>query len=257
MCTLRHLLLATSLALGLPCFAQTAAALDETPAPAEESPAPSDLAPGNRFTRAWGVGLLRYQEPGLMRLSGPEASLQVQYQPEHPNLPDRLQLDLGAGLLDYDSTRTGQLHHRAALNGRGTALWRIHSAPGNWHAGLQIDLAWTDLRGTSSTGHRGYRRLGSKAWAVLEHESTEGARTSLGILVRGRQDSLLSDVGNRDVTNTQRSGYFLAYQHVPLAPEWLSARPWARLSQVSRSDNDGIYYEPRNRTLQLGVLFDF
>ena len=244
-------LVVASLVLALPCLAQ--AEMDTQ----NDTPSEAPSAPSSPQRLAWGVGLLRYQEPGLMRLTGPEVSLQAQYQPEHPNLPERMQLDLGAALVDYDSSHTGQLRDRAALNGRGTALWRLHSAPGLWHAGLQIDLAWTDLRGTSSTGHRGYRRLGSKAWAVLEHESTEGARTSLGILVRGRQDSLLSDVGNRDVTNTQRRGYFLAYQHVPLAPEWLSARPWARLSQVNRSDNDGIYYEPRNRTLQLGVLFDF
>lgn len=214
---------ALGLALGLALHLRANA--NDVPEPAQTQP----------FSLAWGAGLAHYQEPGLMNLRGPQAWLQAQYWPTGPYLPELVQADLGAALLDYNSQGTGSLQHRPALDARGTVLWRIHAADGTWRGGLQVDLAWTDLRGTSSTGHRGYRRLGSKAWGVLQYESASGARTELGDLLRGRQDSLLSDAGGRDVSNTQRKGYMLAYQHAPLSNLWHSPRPWVRYSDVGRS----------------------
>lgn len=224
----------------------------ETPAPAPSAPTATEPT-----SLLWGLGLLHYQEPGWMRLLGPEAVAQIQHRSARADWPELLQLDLGASVVDYRSTDTGTLHDLPALNGRGTALWRLPVQAGVWRGGLQIDLAWTDLRGTSSTGHIGYRRLGSKAWAVLQHEWPSGTRLEAGVLLRGRQDSLLSDAGGRDITNIQRKGMYLHWQHAPIMAIGFSPRPWARLSHVERSDNDGRYYEPRNRTLHLGLLFDF
>ena len=192
-----------------------------------------------------------------MQLTGPEATLQWRSQPAAPGWPNSLQVDLGAASLAYNSNGTGTMHAVPALSGRVTALWRLHAnEDGTWRAGLQLDLVWTDLRGSSSTRRPGYRRLGSKAWAVLERESANGARTQIGSLLQGRQDSLLTDAGQpRDITNTQRSGVYLAYQHHAMGA--LSLRPWLRYSQIGKSAYDGPYFEPRNRTLQVGVLIDW
>lgn len=191
-----------------------------------------------------------------MQLTGPEATLQWRSQPAAPGWPDSVQVDLGAASLAYSSNGTGTMHAVPALSGRGTALWHLHvNEEATWRAGLQLDLVWTDLRGTSSTGHRGYRRLGSKAWAVLERESADGGRTQIGALLQGRQDSLLSDTGARDISNTQRSGLYLAYQHHAIGEMVL--RPWLRYSQIGKSAYDGPYFEPSNRTLQVGVLIDW
>ena len=194
-----------------------------------------------------------------MQLTGPEATLQWRSQPAAPGWPDSVQVDLGAASLAYSSNGTGTMHAVPALSGRGTALWRLHaSEDATWRAGLQLDMVWTDLRGTTTVGdqiYRGYRRLGSKAWAVLERESADGARTQIGALLQGRQDSLLSDAGSRDISNTQRSGLYLAYQHHPIGD--MALRPWLRYSRIGKSAYDGPYFEPRNRTLQVGVLIDW
>lgn len=206
---------------------------------------------------AWGVGWLHYTEPGVMRLHGPEATVQWQHRPTTTGWPEHLQVDVGAAALNYSSPSTGSLHAVPALSGRGTALWRLYGGENAvWRAGLQLDLLWTDLRGTSSTGHRGYRRLGSKAWAVLRHEAEDGARTEIGALLQGRQDSLLTDAGSsRDIRNTQRHGVYVAYQHSPIgALRW---RPWLRYSRMERSEPDGAYYEPRDQMLQLGALLNW
>lgn len=214
-------------------------------------------------TWSWGLGALQYREPGLMQLSGPQAGLQWRYRPWQAGWstgwPEQMNMDAEIGGLRYSSHETGSLHGVVSLGGRASGLWRLHdSGDRAWHAGLQIDLLWTDLRGTSSTGHRGYRRLGSKLWAVLQFSPDAlGSQWQWGALLRGRQDSLLSDMGERDITNTQRQGFFVAYQHRPLPGAWGAMRPWLRYADVRRSDLDGRYYEPHNRQLQIGLLFDF
>lgn len=258
--------LAPALTLAQPvnAAAPTSPATVEQTAPAPEAaavdPAPESALPaqGAASQWSWGLGALHYREPGLMQLSGPQAGGQWRYRPSQDGWPSRLQLDAEVGGLRYTSSETGQLNGVLSLGGRASSLWPLHeSGPSTWHAGLQIDLLWTDLRGTSSTGHLGYRRLGSKLWAVLQYEpDASGSQWQIGALLRGRQDSLLSDMGGRDITNTQRQGVFVAYQHRPLPGVW-GARPWLRYADVQRSDLDGRYYEPHNRQWQLGLLFDF
>ena len=94
-------------------------------------------------TSAWGLGLFHYTEPGVMQLTGPEATLQWRSQPAAPGWPNSLQVDLGAASLAYNSNGTGTMHAVPALSGRVTALWRLHAnEDGTWRAGLQLDLVW-------------------------------------------------------------------------------------------------------------------
>ena len=225
---------------------------NDTTSAAPQPPDASDL-----HALDWAIGVFLYQEPGLMRLTGPEAKLHWQYRTQTPNWPAKLQAELGLASLQYNSTNTGSLHNLPGITARAAALWPLHvSEYSGWHLGLQIDMVWTDLRGISSTGHKGYRRLGTKAWGTLQHETSQGSIAELGVLLRGRQDSLLSDTGGYDISNTQRKGLYLSYQHSPLQGLWHQPKPWVRYSQIERSDNDRIYYEPRNKTLELGVRFN-
>lgn len=247
----REWTLALCLALG-PLLGQAQSQSVATDKPADASEPDSTSA--HRWSAAWGGGVFLYKEPDVMQLSGPEVMLQLRYRPDAAYWPERLQADLGVALLRYTSTQSGNMDAVPALTGRGLALWRLHKSEDAaiWRAGLALDMVWTDLRGTSSTGNHGYRRLGSKAWAVLERESVDGARTQIGALLQGRQDSLLSDMGSRDISNTQRNGLYLAYQHHAIGE--MALRPWLRYSQIGKSAYDGPYFEPRNRTLQVGVL---
>lgn len=127
--------------------------------------------------------------------------------------------------------------------------------------GLQYEGLWNDLRGTSSTGHRGYERLSNKLWLLAQTAPLPQAELQLGLLLRGWQDSWLSQANQRlpDITNVQHKGVTLRYRH---SPWWIGSRPvfpWLRYTQVAESDKVGSqrWYEPRNRSMELGLEVQF
>ena len=208
---------------------------------------------------AVGAGWWRYSEPA-MKLEGPELTLRTQHLVDgSPGWPDRLQADIGAGSLHYSSPSSGSLSQVPLLRGQAAALWQL-PVSGPWHAGLQVEATWVDLRGTTSNGQAGYERLNSKAWAVLQYVHASTASTEAGLLLRGRQQSWLSQANPNlpDITNTQKRGVYLAYRHSPWQSAegtGLSLRPWIRYTRVSDSDQVGAdrWYEPNNRTWQIGL----
>lgn len=210
--------------------------------------------------RAWavGAGWWRYSEP-KMTLEGPQLTLYGRYELLKTGWPDRLEAELGAASLRYSSRDSGSLSHVPMLRGQASALWRLESS-GQWRAGLQVEATWVDLRGTTSSGYAGYERLNSKAWAVLQYEHPSTASTEAGLLLRGRQQSWLSQAhpGLPDITNTQKRGVYLAYRHSPwqnAEGTGLSLRPLIRYTHVSDSDQVGAdrWYEPHNQTWQIGL----
>ena len=218
----------------------------------------TEPAPEPPTTWAAGLGWWRYSEP-VMKLEGPQLTLRAQHISQEAGWPKLLEADIGVGSLRYSSHGSGSLSQVPMLRGQASALWDIEPS-GQWRAGLQLEATWTDLRGTTSTGHSGYERFNSKAWAVLQYEPPSTSRTELGLLLRGRQQSYLSQANPTlpDITNTQKRGVFLAYRHSPLAGPsggGYGLRPWIRYTSVSNSDQVGVegWYEPRNRTLQIGL----
>ena len=218
----------------------------------------TEPAPEPPTTWAAGLGWWRYREP-VMKLEGPQLTLRGQHTSQQAGWPKLLEADIGVGSLRYSSHGSGSLSQVPMLRGQASALWDIEPS-GQWRAGLQLEATWTDLRGTTSTGHSGYERFNSKAWAVLQYEPPSTSRTELGLLLRGRQQSYLSQANPTlpDITNTQKRGVFLAYRHSPLAGPsggGYGLRPWIRYTSVSNSDQVGVegWYEPRNRTLQIGL----
>ena len=218
----------------------------------------TDPTPAPPTTWAAGLAWWRYSEP-VMKLEGPQLTLRAQHTSQQAGWPRLLEADIGVGSLRYSSQGSGSLSQVPLLRGQASALWPLEPA-GQWRAGLQLEATWTDLRGTTSTGDSGYERFNSKAWAMLQYETSSTARTELGLLLRGRQQSYLSQAHPTlpDITNTQKHGIFLAYRHSPLdgpSGAGYGLRPWIRYTSVSTSDEVGAdrWYEPRNRTLQIGL----
>lgn len=231
---------------------------------------PSESSDTTPHSPVWsaGLGWFRYSEPD-MKLEGPQLTLRVEHELRQPRWPVWLEADIGMGQLRYSSDASGTLSQLPLLHGRASALWRIDggtdataASEGIWRAGAQIEGTWTDLRGTSSMGHSGYERFNRKLWAVVHHELPGSARQEGGVLLYGRQQSFLSQVpaspGLPDITNRQTRGFFLGYRHNLWrwsAQSERALRPWVRYTEVSRSDQVGAqgWYEPRNRTLLIGV----
>lgn len=214
-----------------------------------------------------GVAWLRYREP-IMHLQGPALTLQLDWQgtrlgTQRPGwAPDALSAELLLARLHYSSADTGSLSGVPAVGWRVSALWQMPEVAGHaWRLGPQYEGLWNDLRGTTSTGHQGYERLSNKLWLVAQARPAPERLLELGLLVRGWQDSWLSQASSQlpDITNVQKRGLTLHYRHSPWTLQNTALAPWVRYTQIGTSDFVGLqrWYEPRNRTLELGVQASF
>lgn len=214
-----------------------------------------------------GLAWLRYREP-IMHLQGPALTLQLDWQgtrlgTQRPGwAPDALSAELLLARLHYSSADTGSLSGVPAVGWRVSALWQMPEVAGHaWRLGPQYEGLWNDLRGTTSTGHQGYERLSNKLWLVAQARPAPERLLELGLLVRGWQDSWLSQASSQlpDITNVQKRGLTLHYRHSPWTLQNTALAPWVRYTQIGTSDFVGLqrWYEPRNRTLELGVQASF
>lgn len=241
------------------CLLMVSAAMAQEAPSAEASQNPQAALSVPAIQLHWGGGWLRYSEPH-MRLEGPMARLQWRTLQNHSVWPDVLVADVAAADLRYNSQSTGTIHHVPGLSSRISGLWNLDAnAASPLLAGLQLELDWTDMRGTSSTGHKGYRRQGSKAWMVMQYPNVVWGTLQAGALLMGRQLSQLSDIpGNRipDIINSQKQGWFANYTRIldkdSMLPGWQAS---VRYSLVQSSDKIGHqgWYEPRNQTWLLSL----
>ena len=205
-----------------------------------------------------GLAWMRYREP-VMRLQGPALTLRLDAQSTGlRHVPDVVSGELLLARLDYRSTDTGNLSGVPAVGWRAHALWQMPELSGKaWRLGLQYEGFWNDLTGNSSTGHRGYERLSNKLWLLAEAAPLPQSELQLGLLLRGWQDSWLSQADSRlaDVTNIQKRGLTLRYRHSPWPLQHTALAPWVRYTEIGQSDFVGVqrWYEPRNRTLEVGL----
>lgn len=208
--------------------------------------------------RRLGLGWWHYSEP-YMRLQGPAVTLQVTVRPPASQLrPDSVGAELLLATLDYRSAATGSLSGVPGVGWRAHALWPMPGVPGQaWRVGLEYEGFWNDLQNTTSTGHRGYERLSSRLWLQARSPLWAEAELQLGVLLRGWQESWLSQADARlpDVRNVQKSGLSLRFRYSGWQTGRQSVQPWLRLSWIDKSDEVGAqrWYEPRNRTLELGI----
>lgn len=246
-------LLVSCLLLPCPTVAQPIEAEQDVQTPSEAT------ASAHAASWQWGAGWYRYAEPE-MQLQGPLLQLRHSRHPHAAGWPDLLVADAGLASLNYSSRGTGTMSHLPGLFGRISALWRLPTdVAGHWFAGPVLELDWTDLRGTSSTGHHGYRRQGTRIWAELQLAQNTWGDLQIGALWRGRQLSQLTDIPGytgEDLVNTQRQGWFAGWEHQfaedsPL-PGWQAS---ARYTAIGSSDKIGRqgWHEPRNTTWQLSL----
>ncbi len=249
--------LVAMLGLLMCCMTSIATAQVQEVSSGQEEPAalPATVMAGNDSPVVLvGGGWQRYSEPQML-LQGPRVSLSASWTRQLAGHPFRLDGLLAGADLRYSSRNTGSISHAPGLSGHIAGLWQLsHAGSELWSGGLQLELDWTDLHGTSSTGHHGYRRQGTKAWLILEHDNPQTGRLQGGWLLRGRQFSQLSDVPQQiplaNVVNTQRRGAFLKYEYTVTQGALKDWQLDLRYMRVEASDKTGQsgWYEPRNQT---------
>lgn len=221
------------------------------------APAWAQADPGPwRFDLAWHYQ--HYSEPNMhLAGHGLQAGAQRQLTPTAGWMPSSLQASLGVARLGYGSKNTGKLSGVASLQWQMGAWWQLPQWAGlPWQTGPVLEGQWTDLRGQSSTGHRGYERHGVRAWWALAVSPAPGARLSAAALLRGQQHSQLSQANTAlpNVVNTQKAGWWLQLELAPVAP-WFGLQPWLELKRLESSDKQGRqgWYEPQNTHWQMGL----
>jgi hypothetical protein len=117
-------------------------------------------------------------------------------------------------------------------------------------------MQWTDLRGSSSTGHRGYERLGVRGWWGVDVDPVPGARLGAAVLLHGRQHSWLSQANQTlpNIVNRQTKGWWLQLELAPV-DRWAQLQPWFEVKHIAESDKQGRqgWFEPENTQWQIGV----
>lgn len=205
-----------------------------------------------------GLGWTRYSEP-IMALQGSTVTMRTAIERTPLGwMPEQIGGELTLSRLDYTSQQTGKLDDVPGVGWRVHALWSMPAMVGRtWRLGLEYEGFWNDLRGTSTTGHRGYERFSNKAWLQARAAPWAETELQLGVLLRGWQDSWLSQAHPAlpNVTNLQSAGFTVRYQHSPWTLSGRPVQPWVRYTQIARSDEVTAqrWYEPRNRTLVLGL----
>lgn len=141
------------------------------------------------------------------------------------------------------------------------------------YAGLGYRSLFNDLRGFSTTGAAGYRRVSQYAYLPVgaTHRLRLSAQARLSttleydVLLEGRQQSFLSDVnsGSNDPVNTQRRGHGL---RLIVNYETFNWSVGAFVNYWSIGDSDqalrtingtptSLVWEPENTTHEIGMTF--
>ena len=120
------------------------------------------------------------------------------------------------------------------------------------------------LAGTvTSTGASGYDRESRYYYMPLALDARLDLHNSwlinpvleYDLLLRGQQISYLSDVGLRDVTNNQNSGYGLRISmRIVKSTKYLNlfVEPFMRYWHIGQSSINGGGFEPENNTREIG-----
>lgn len=238
--------------------------------PASAGPPPLNTAPG--FTLGAVVAAHRYLEPGLGvsqegALWGAAAGCTLS---AGDRLFLRAGLDWAQGRLRYQGSGTLDGVPDSRLEARLTLGRDFSPSPGVAlapYAGLGLRLAWNDLRGTTSSGARGYRReaalqflpLGCTLRVALGGAWVLAPAAEVAWVFKAREVSRFSDAGQGldDAFNRAGSGQgrrlAVLLEHGPC-----SFGPWLQTWEVGASDQTAIgrgftAQEPLNRTREAGL----
>jgi hypothetical protein len=252
--------------IGMAAAFSAGTALAQVPAPT----ARGSLATKGGWEEGAQFARYRYEEPGLMWLKGDRSGISGAYtalglQEVHV----RLEARFSYGELEYQGSGTlrgvpDYLFEMRALVGKDMRAGGVVWVP---FVGLGYRSLYNDLRGTTSTGALGYRRL-SRYWYV---PMGLGLRLGIGAglvlapqveydaFTSGRQRSYLGDtgIGFNDVTNRQHHGRGYRAQLMLEGRRWAFG-PWTHYWKVKDSDIQPIGLgfaglEPANWTRESGV----
>jgi hypothetical protein len=203
-----------------------------------------------------------YREP-QMQIVGPAVGFRGEARVRAAERPVIVEAELGAGIADYSSPVSGNID---GIRRVGSALFARSAEVDDrqWmpQPGLGLTTEWTDLRGTSSLGKRGYERFNLALWLsanwALERERAEGAtRLRAAVMLHGWQWSGLAQANPTylNVLNKQRRGALVSVERFfRIEDSRASLRLGVRA--VGNSDTvaagvDVTAYEPTNRTVEL------
>ena len=202
-----------------------------------------------------------------MKIDGPVLGLGAKY--SHAlGADDYIQIDASgmAGFLDYQGS--GSLNSTENFSTDIRALYLKNHTLGNGsvvtpYAGLGYRFLYNDLRGISSTGAGGYRRLSHYVYLPVGIFTyiTDGygnkieLNGELGILIRGYQQSYLSDVFSNvsDVKNEQKTGHNLRVSALYKFDSF-SIGPYFNRWNIGRSSVENGWFEPKNSTNEFGLM---
>jgi hypothetical protein len=217
----------------------------------------------------WEAGLhgssYEYEEPKFALLEGERYGATGAYTFLGPHyLHTRIEARYSYGELDYTGSGTmsgvpDYLFELRAVAGRDYRAGGMVWVP---YVGLAYRLLYNDLRGFTSTGQIGYRRI-SRYYYVpagvalripLGGEWMMVPQLEYDAFANGRQRSYLSDVSPLlpDVTNRQKEGWGARAQLMFEARRW-SFGIWAQYWDIEDSDIQFGGLEPANSTHETGV----
>jgi hypothetical protein len=237
------------------------------------SPEPNPLLTRRGFEAGAQIAHYHYEEPGLMNLIGPRIGAVGSFTFARVGLLFRAEVRGSYGRLKYQGSGTqdkvpDSIFETRFLVGKDFPVGdRIALSP---YAGLGYRALYNDLRGYTQSGgitYAGYRRYSKYAYApagltgriALRDRWVLAPTVEYDLFIRGRQDSMLSDVGgcNRDVTNTQTHGYGYRAAFIVENSRWAFGS-WLQGWSIGDSDLQPagcgrLGREPKNWTREAGI----
>jgi hypothetical protein len=219
------------------------------------------------------VSKYEYEEPGLMKLDGPRIGVVGAYTGTTPGLVyGRIDGRVSYGRLDYESVGTGTLSNVPDWTAEvrlvaGKDFRAGESVVLSPYIGLGYRWLYNDLKGTSSTGHRGYERYSQYWYAPIGLTMRMRAgdhwvfapTIEYDAFIGGKQKSYLSDVapGLPDVTNDQDRGRGYRVYLMVESRNWAFG-PWMHYWNIKDSEivpiGGGLgVLEPANSTTEYGL----
>lgn len=260
--------------------AETALAANATPPSAEELNAPALLS-------GWQLGTIashgQYSEAGLMQVQGPRLGVSAARDwITQSAWQITVQGQLNFSAMHYTSPISGELANVPDLETdlRITALHPLRRSlnggaahePGTWqwaaYSGLAHRLHYNDLRGTTTVGHIGYRRLNQRTYLPIGLQATRAgasalfARFEITPSIHGTHSTYMTDTGaTRDATVLQKSqGWALQVGWQP-QPGWrvrAHHRQWTTSATATwpstRRGLTRFYIEPASLWRETGLL---
>jgi len=226
---------------------------------------------------SYSLGAQRYAEPS-MQLVGPEIGLHWRSRPLLGLGQAQLEADALVGLQKYSSDGTGTKKNVPNIESRWRVLWPSTRWPTiSYGLGFYTHSNYLNVEGLTTTGHGGYERQSTQFWLPFRFtESGENwsalgpvksVRIDAGVLLLGKHVSKLSQVNAKtyiDLNNTQHTGIYLQSQLDYSTASGIYS-PYLRWTWIDDSDKvkgllsgqQGLFYEPINRRLQIGVEWKY